>query len=34
VDSQVHTLAITMEPMGGSAGPTTTPMASGTLNTV
>jgi anti-sigma-K factor RskA len=34
VDSHVHALAITMEPVGGSAGPTTKPMASGTLNTV
>lgn len=31
VDSSVHTLAITTEPAGGSAGPTTAPIASGTL---
>jgi len=33
VDSNVHSLAITMEPVGGSAGPTTQAMASGTLQT-
>ena len=32
VDSAVSALAITTEPAGGSAGPTTTPMASGTLS--
>ena len=32
VDSSVSALAITTEPAGGSAGPTTTPMASGTLS--
>ncbi len=34
VDGQVHQLAITMEPAGGSAEPTTAPMASGTLEQV
>ncbi len=32
VDSQVTTLAITAEPAGGSAGPTSTPVMSGTLS--
>jgi anti-sigma-K factor RskA len=32
VDGHVHQLAVTLEPAGGSAGPTTTPMASGTLS--
>ena len=34
VDPSVHELAITVEPLGGSPGPTAAPMASGTLNTV
>ena len=34
VDPGVHELAITVEPIGGSPGPTAAPMASGTLNTV
>jgi anti-sigma-K factor RskA len=34
VDPAVHELAITVEPIGGSPGPTAAPMATGTLNTV
>jgi len=34
VDPSVHELAITVEPVGGSPGPTAAPMASGTLTTV
>jgi anti-sigma-K factor RskA len=34
VDPSVHELAITVEPIGGSPGPTVAPMASGTLTTV
>jgi anti-sigma-K factor RskA len=34
VDPNVHELAITVEPIGGSPGPTAAPMATGTLNTV
>jgi anti-sigma-K factor RskA len=34
VDPSVHELAITVEPIGGSPGPTAAPMASGSLNTV
>lgn len=34
VDRNVHELAITVEPIGGSPGPTVAPMATGTLDTV